>query len=270
MGVLLCLASSLLSGPTWSRDRSSQAYSDSTGPFGGLPLSPSTMPQFAVTPSKVIDYFFNALTTDKIAKMSGGKIPKMTKEQASGLIGSWIVETGNPSLNNLDVVEKGAGAGRGLSQYTGARRVAYDKARAAALANGQDPNTPQWQLQYFVNEYTGKHDPAPGKSLIGWTRVFENAPAKGSAADFARYYTGSAASGKGYFRPGVPHTAGRQDAASQVMRLYGSARPQQVQQVQPPRPTVTPAPQAKPAASQNPFANLSIPQLPNIKSWFGF
>ena len=221
------------------------------------------MPQFAVTPSKGIDYFFNALTTDKIAEMSGGKIPKMTKEQASGLIGSWIVETGNPSLNNLDVVEKGAGAGRGLSQYTGARRVAYDKARAAALSQGQDPNTPQWQLQYFVNEYTGKHDPAPGKSLSGWTRVFENAPAKGRAADFARYYTGSAAAGKGYFRPSVPHTESRQSAASQVMRLYGSARPQQIQPTQPPRPTATAPSQGQGATSQGGFnfIGLQIPKL---------
>ena len=195
------------------------------------------MPKFNVKASPNINYLFGALTSDKVAKMSGGRIPKMTKEQASGLIGSWIIETGNPTLSNLDVVEKGAGEGRGLSQYTGARRTAYDSARAQAIASGQNPNSAQWQLQHFVNEYSGKHDPAPGKSLSGWTRVFENAPAKGSAADFAQYYTGSADSGTGYFRPGVPHTESRADAAGQVMRLYGSARPQQMTTVTPVKPS---------------------------------
>ena len=211
---------------------------------------PPNMPKFNVKASPNINYLFGALTTDKITKMSGGRIPKMTKEQ-----GSWIIETGNPTLSNLDVVEKGSGAGRGLSQYTGPRRQAYDAARAQAIAAGQNPNSAQWQLQYFVNEYSGKHDPAPGKSLIGWTRVFENAPAKGSAADFAQYYTGSAASGSGYFRPGVPHTESRADAASQVMRLYGSARPQQMT-------TVTPVKPSKPTQKDGfNFFGLQIPKL---------
>ena len=201
------------------------------------------MPTFAVTRSPGIDYLYQALTTDKVSKMSGGKIPKMSPAQASGLIGSWMVETGNPRLDKLDVVEKGAGAGRGLSQYTGARRTAYDKARAQAIKQGADPNSPQWQLKYFVDEYTGKHDPAPGRSLSGWTRIFENAPAKGSASDFARYFTGSAASGQGYFRPEVPHTASRQSAANQVLNLYGSGRPASIQ-----RPaTAAPRPQSQPS-----------------------
>lgn len=175
-----------------------------------------------------MDYLFGALTSDTITKMSDGKIPKMTKEQAAGLIGSWVVETGKANLKGLDVVERGAAAGRGLSQYTGERRTAYDAARAQAIKNGVDPNSAQWQLKYFVEEYTGKHDPAPGASLIGWTRVFESAPAKGSPAFFAKYFTGSADSGQGYFRPGVPHTESRQNAAQQVFKLYGAGRPAQV------------------------------------------
>ena len=184
----------------------------------------------------------------------------MTPEQASGLIGSWIVETGNPKLQNLDVVERGAGAGRGLSQYTGARRDAYDRARAIALTRGEDVNSPQWQLKYFAQEYKGQHDPAPGKSLIGWTRVFESAPAKGSAADFARYFTGSAASGQGYFRPGVPHAESRAHAAQQVMRLYGTGRPAQVVPVQ--KPATSPS-QSPTGASQGGFNffGLQIPKL---------
>ena len=218
------------------------------------------MPQYNVQASPNINYLFGALTSDKISQMSGGRIPKMTKEQASGLIGSWIVETGSPTLSNLDVIEKGAGAGRGLSQYTGTRRVAYDRAAAVAKAQGIDTNSPEFQLRYFAQEYAGKHDPAPGKSLIGWTRVFENAPAKGSPAEFAKYFTGSAASGSGYFRPGVPHTESRANAAQQVMSLYGTGRPAQVVPVQKP---ATSAPQTPTAASQGGmnFFGLQIPKL---------
>ena len=203
-------------------------------PSRGLPPH---MPKANVKASPNINYLFGALTSDKITKMSGGRIPKMTKEQASGLIGSWIIETGSPTLSNLDVTEKGAGAGRGLSQYTGPRRVAYDRAASVAKAQGIDTNSPQFQLRYFAQEYAGQHDPAPGKSLSGWTRVFENAPAKGSAADFAQYYTGSADSGSGYFRPSVPHTESRADAAGQIMRLYGAAKPQQITTVTPVKPS---------------------------------
>ena len=151
--------------------------------------------------------------------MSGGRIPKMSPQQASGMIGSWIVETGDPGLLELDVVEKVAGKGRGLSQYTASRRIPYDRARAEALNNGQDPNSMKWQLQYFVDEYMGKHD-QDGKSMIGWTRQFENAPKGQTAAQYAQYYTGSVQSGEGYFRPSEPHTARRMNIAEQVFEAY--------------------------------------------------
>ena len=227
------------------------------------------MPTFAVTKTPEIDYLFSALTSNTISKMSDGKIKPMSREQASGLIGSWIVETGNPKLQNLDVVERGAGAGRGLSQYTGPRRIAYDKARQIAISKGQDPNTPQWQLNYFVSEYVGKHDPAPGKSLIGWTRIFENAPAKGSAADFAKYFTGSAASGQGYFRPGVPHTESRANAAQQVFNLYGTARPASIQPTAPAAKPVPAAPTAGSGSRPGWFDGLKIPSIPS-GGWGGF
>lgn len=183
------------------------------------------MGNFRVSRAANLDYFMSVLTSDTITKMSGGRIPKMTKEQASGLVGSWIVETGNPKLENLDVIEKGAAAGRGLSQYTdGARpgrRTAYEIKRAEAIKKGVDPNSPQFQLRHFVDEYAGKLDKlVGGNSLIGWTRVFERAPKSGTPGQFAQYYTGSAASGQGYFRPSVPHTDRRMDAANQVYNIY--------------------------------------------------
>lgn len=176
------------------------------------------------------DYLFNTLTSNKINQMSAGRIPKMSPQQASGLIGSWMVETGDPTLQNLDVVEKVAGAGRGLSQYTGTRRIPYDLQRSQALSQGVDVNSPEWQLQYFADEYSGKFD-QQGRSLIGWTQNLERAPQNLSPAEYAQYYTGSAQEGTGYFRPGVPHTERRRQAAEQVFKAYGVLPPQPEQTI---------------------------------------
>jgi hypothetical protein len=62
--------------------------------------------------------------------------------------------------------------------------------------------------------------------------VFETAPKKGTPQDFARYYTGSAAEGKGYFRPGVPHTDRRQQAAQEVFNHYYQPEPPKTMKVQ--------------------------------------
>ena len=167
-----------------------------------------------------MDYLYKALTSGMVDVLSGGKIPKMSHNQASGLIGSWIVETGKPGLEGLDVVERGNNnAGRGLSQYTGVRRDPYDVARADALAAGKDVQGAEWQLKYFIDEYVGRHDRG-GNSMIGWTRIFENAPKQGTPAEFADYYTGSEAEARGYFRPGTPHLKQRMDAAMAVSEIY--------------------------------------------------
>ena len=211
--------------------------------------------------TKNLDYFYKALTSGQVEIMSGGKIPKMSHEQASGLIGSWIVETGKPGLEGLDVVERGNNnAGRGLSQYTGVRRGPYDAAREKALATGQDVHGAEFQLKYFVDEYIGRHDPGPGKSLIGWTRVFENAPKQGTAAQYADYYTGSAAEGRGYFRPGIPHTDRRVKAALAVSEIYRAQRA-----VQSPASTVQPSPGSQP--SMVPTTALTAPPpLPPLRA----
>jgi hypothetical protein len=161
-------------------------------------------------------WFYKALTGSHIEKVSGGRLKRFTPKQAAGMIGSWIIETGDPNLVNLDVVEIGNGnAGRGLSQYTGVRRRAYDRARASALRNGQNVNSKEWQFKYFVDEYLGKHD-TNGASLVGWTRSFERAPEFNSAADYAQYYTDT------YFRPGVPHMDRRRSYADETFTTIGS------------------------------------------------
>lgn len=177
------------------------------------------MPQnkwFAASPNT--DYIFRALTDGTVTKLTQGRIPKMNAIQAAGLLGSWLIETGRKDLRNLDVVEVGSGAGRGLSQYTGVRRTPYDRAAASARAAGQDPNSAQWQLRYFAQEYMNR-------DLIGWTRVFEEMPKNlRTPGEYARYFTGSAAEGRGYFRPGTPHTDRRIEAAQEVFRHYSNPK----------------------------------------------
>ncbi len=154
-----------------------------------------------ITCNITIAYQF--LTTDKILKQSNGLLQPFTPEAASGLIANWIVETGSPTLTNLDVVERNGGAGRGLSQYTHIRRTAYDKARRQHIAAGGDPNSIDFQLSYMVDEYLGEHDPASGRSLIGWTRSFERFGQLTSPGDAAVAFSNS------YFRPSLPHMSRR-------------------------------------------------------------
>lgn len=143
-------------------------------------------------------WFVDSLSGSRIEQISGGRLKRMPRNAAAALVGNWVVETGSSDLSNLDIVEIGNGnAGRGLSQYTGVRRGPYDRARAQALRNGVDPNSRDWQFQYFVEEYMGKHD-GGGGSLIGWTGALENLP-QTDTAGYARHFSDN------YFRPGVPH-----------------------------------------------------------------
>lgn len=186
---------------------------------------------FSASPNT--DYIFKALTDGTVTNLTGGRIPTMNPTQAAGLVGSWLIETGRKDLSNLDVVEAGSGRGRGLSQYTGVRRGPYDQAVQQARAAGEDPNSAQWQIKYFAQEYMNK-------DLIGWTRVFEKMPRNlKSAGEYARYFTGSAAEGKGYFRPGTPHTDRRMQAAEEVLRHYGNIP----KVTAPSQPATQPAPQ---------------------------
>ena len=146
---------------------------------------------------------YQFLTGEGIVEQSNGLLQPFTPEAASGLIANWIVETGSPTLTNLDVVERNGGAGRGLSQYTHIRRTAYDKARRQHIAAGEDPNSMEFQLSYILDEYLGKHDPAPGRSLIGWTRSFERFGQLTSPGDAAVAFSNS------YFRPSLPHMSRR-------------------------------------------------------------
>ena len=169
-------------------------------------------------PHANLQHWLEFFCSSAVTEASLGVIKPLTAEEACGFLGCMVIETGEPELENLDVIEAGSGAGRGAMQYTGVRRSAYDEARLQAIAKGIDPNSNGWQQLYFAEEYTGLHDPPEG-SLIGWTRVFEDRPSGMDSAAAAAYWTGSAAAAEGYFRPGTPHLERRQAEAQRIWGL---------------------------------------------------
>ena len=151
--------------------------------------------------------WYNFLTGSGVTKASGGKIRPLSRNSALGFIGN----LGHESAGTFgDIVEHGSGAGRGALQYTGARRGPYDAARAAAAKQGIDPNSMQFQQQYFAKEYTNN-------DLAGWTRAFDGSPRNASMeAEAVRYR-------KQYLRPaaGLEHDDGRIAWAKHAAALTG-------------------------------------------------
>ena len=177
--------------------------------------------------SKQMDEAMRILTDGTFRKMTGGKVKAMTKKQAAAFLGNVVHETGSADLSQLDVVENGSGAGRGMMQYTGPRRDAYDRAKP-----GNDVRS---QLQYAADEYAGKHDPAPGKSLVGYTQALEKAPPKMRAA--VDHYL------QQYFRPADPE-ASRSARHSNAEQIYSAYQPR------------TPKRQPATMATSNPLTSL--------------
>jgi hypothetical protein len=175
------------------------------------------------------------LTDGTFSKMTNRQVKAMTVPQAAAFLGNVIHETGSADLSHLDVIEHGSGAGRGMAQYTGDRRTAYDNAM-----RGKNANDIRTQLQYAADEYTGKYDPN-GNSLIGYTRSLETAP--NSVKEASDHYLNN------YFRPADPEAsrAVRQHQAAQIERLYTN-------------PNAKPAPKASTAKVA---AGVQKPKKPN-------
>lgn len=157
-----------------------------------------------------IERLHDAFTTTDMRDRSDGTIHLMTRQGASALAGNYAVETGKPDLTGLDVVEKGAKAGRGLAQYTASRRGPYDKARQDYIDQGGDPNDLEFQLDYAANEYAGAYDPAPGRSLISWTKSLSGETDGMSVPEAATHLR------KDFFRPSIPHNQRRIDNALNI------------------------------------------------------
>ena len=110
-----------------------------------LPKPPTPMAQKIVPVSNVsrpnippdVETLHDGFTTYKMHDLSNGSITPMSRTSASALTGNYIVETGDPTLSKTDVVEVDAGEGRGLAQYTGARRGPYDQTRLVYSSNDE-------------------------------------------------------------------------------------------------------------------------------------
>ena len=162
-----------------------------------------------VAPPDNVQYAYDWLTGDGISSYTGGKIAPMSPEGASGILGNWMTETGDTTLTNLDVIEEKARAGRGMSQYTAARRGPYDAWREELLASGGDPNSMDNQLKYFADEYLGKYDPAPGKSLVGYTNSLDELDGMDATAAATHLQ-------RDFFRPSKPHLDKRIHYANEI------------------------------------------------------
>ena len=92
-----------------------------------------------------LQHWLEFFCSSAVTEASLGVIQPLTAEEACGFLGCMVVETGEPELEDLDVIEAGSGAGRGAMQYTGVRRTAYDAARSQAISEGIDPNSNDWQ-----------------------------------------------------------------------------------------------------------------------------
>lgn len=176
--------------------------------------------------SPEMDTAVRLLTDGTFSKWAGRKVPAFTLQQAAAFLGNAMHETGSQNLTKLDVIEQGnGGAGRGMMQYTGPRRDAYDRARP-----GPDIRS---QLRYAAEEYAGRHDPN-GNSLVGYTKALETAPRNDVAAATNHLL-------HNYFAPADPN-ASRQERinnAKNVLSIY--------QQLTKPKPKPQSKPQPKPS-----------------------
>lgn len=184
-----------------------------------------------------------------------------TADFAASWLGQAAVETGNYDLKDLDVVERGTGAGRGMFQYTNERRGPYDRARQKALQKGQNPNSIEWQVDYALNGDNpamnldamreGLTDPqknytfhkrwgtATGISPAGerYGNKFSNANqlmaayGKDKIAGYSRALAGE------YTRPGTIHLDRRTQASKHYYRMYNLVKAEQKRRQSNPVPT---------------------------------
>ena len=168
-------------------------------------------------------------------------------EFAASWLGQAVVETGKKNLEQLDVVEQGAGKGRGMFQYSYSRRGPYDQARGQALQQGQDPNDINWQIDYALQKdnaglrfdelrqgltdpkqnyrFNPKWGTASGRSPTGVPYGDRYSDANSLMAAYGDDRVGGysrALSGE-YTRPGEPHQDRRLDASRRILKLYREA-----------------------------------------------
>ena len=93
-----------------------------------------------------LDFFCSSAVTEASLCV----IRPLTPEEACGFLGCMVIETGEPELENLDVVEAGSGAGRGGDAVHGRPPHRLRRSTAAGHRRSIDPNSNSWQEQYFA------------------------------------------------------------------------------------------------------------------------
>jgi hypothetical protein len=130
----------------------------------------------------------------------------ITKEQAAGIIGSLGGETGGlKAVQELHPVIPGSRGGFGWAQWTGPRRVEFEQFSAA---RGLSITSDEANYQFLVHELKGSE-----------SKALNQLKQTGSVDEAARVFTGSAATGIGYLRPGIEHYG---SSISKARQAYGA------------------------------------------------
>ncbi|MCP9825984.1 hypothetical protein, partial [Synechococcus sp. EJ6-Ellesmere] len=66
-----------------------------------------------------LQHWLEFFCSSAVTEPSLGVIKQLAAEEACGFLGCMVVETGEPQLENLDVIEAGSAVGREAMQYSG-------------------------------------------------------------------------------------------------------------------------------------------------------
>ena len=109
----------------------------------------------------------------------------------AGIVGNLAHETGDfKHLQELNPVVPGSRGGRGIAQWTGPRRVAFE---SFAQEQGLDPDSYEANREFLLHELTNTPE----------GRVVEGLRNTSSAEDAARVFSDQ------FLRPGIPHMSSR-------------------------------------------------------------
>lgn len=128
--------------------------------------------------------------------------------QAAAFVGNLAVETDQfKTLQEYKPTVKGSRGGYGFAQWTGPRRVAYEK---FAKDNKLDPSSYEANYSFLKQELTTNIPETIGSIGVNTTRDLKDKQDLKSASDFVTDY---------FLRPGVPHKDKRRLAAQNVLDL---------------------------------------------------
>lgn len=155
--------------------------------------APEVTPEFEETASR--------LTRDLMRDFD------LSETQAAAIVGNLAVESANfQTLQEIDPLVEGSRGGYGYAQWTGDRRVAFER---WAEENGLDPSSYEANYGYLKKELSETDDTIGniGRNTIDRLREMTDL---NQATSFVMEY---------YLRPGVEHEGRRQASAQQILGL---------------------------------------------------